>query len=157
MMNTQAFNQLLADANAEEDSQRPVLHKTRMTKYHNAKNKYYKSSTFKRQRKAKNYLIKQFRGFVDEVIQEGDSIDPWSLYVERSTKKLSKLDRKLYYERTAKKWAKLDRKLYWEHPHIKMADGLSQRDIDKKHAMMVFNRLRKIPYDVERFITQQYL
>jgi hypothetical protein len=157
MMNSQAFNQQLINQNAEEDSQRPVLHKTRVTKYHNTKNKYYKSSTFKRQRKAKNYLIKDFRAFVAEVIEERDAFDPWSLYVERSNKKWSKLDRKLYYERTAKKWSKLDRKLYWEHPDIVMTDGLSQRDIDKKQAMLVFNRIRKIPMDIERLITSKYL
>jgi len=115
--------------------------KTRLTRYHTTKNEYCKSKTFKRQRITKNSMVKYFKEFTEECIEDKDAGDPWSLYVKG----------------TANKWAKLDRKLYWEHPGMKMADGLSQRDIDKQQAMLVFNRIRKIPVDIDRLITGKYL
>ncbi len=117
------------------------LEKTRLTQYHTTANKYCKSKTFKRQRITKNAMVKHFKEFVEEVIQDQDAGDPWSIYVNG----------------TAKKWSKLDRKLYWMHPSIKMADDLSIRDIEKKRGMTVLNKINKLCPDIERYIIGQFL
>jgi len=91
-------------------------------------------------------MVQDFKEFVQEVIEEQDAIDPWSMYHSNSTS-----------DKTTKKWSNLDRKLYWEHPNIRMADDLTTRDIEKKRGMTVLNKIKKLCPDIERYIISQFL
>ena len=135
------LNEEVARLQAENDKDNALHDETKITRYHAGKNDYCNDKLFKRQRIFKNFMLNDLMEYVQECIRDEDSCDPWAVYRNGSAKKL----------------ANLDRKLFWEHPNMKMADGLSQRDIDKQQAMLVFNRIRKIPMDIQRLITGKYL